>query len=348
MARLPKDKDFVETKEGLFFTIVGYLHPPDAYTAYLKYRPDPKGKWERGGVRYQRMMQVYSAAEVQTSSNWLLENHPEYIKLDPVRGIKLPLVPWENTVAYYLPEVRMAEILRDPQDPLESKAKALVTLLSEASGVEKNRFGISGSMLLEIHNPMFSDIDLLVYGQENAQRVRDVMDGLFGENKVKPYSGEEVQAWQLRQVRTLGVPARYAEQIAWSHWQRGRFSQTAFSINPIRTDGEIMNQYGAEMFSPVEEVQFTATIMEDEENLFTPARYLVGDISMEEGYTELPVLIEIVSFEGVFAAVFHKGDRVRIRGMIEAIRDKNENILRNHVIVGTLSAQGWIVRIPSS
>jgi predicted nucleotidyltransferase len=348
VARLPKDKDFVETKEGLFFTVVGYLHPPDAYTAYLKYRPDSKGKWERAGVRYQRMMQVYSAAEVQSSSSWLLKHFPEYIKIDPVRGIKLPLVPCENTVAYYLPEVRMAEIIRNPQDPLESKAKTLVTLLSEASGVDLSRFGVSGSILLEIHNPMFSDIDLLVYGLENVQCVRDVMDELFGENKVKPYSGEEVQAWQLRQVRILGVPARYAEQIAWSHWQRGRFGQTAFSISAVRMDGEIMNQYGAETYSPVEAVEFTATIIEDEENLFVPARYLVGDINMEEGYTELPALTEVISFEGVFAAVFNKGDRVRIRGMVEAVRDENENILRNHVIVGTLSSQGWIVRLTSA
>lgn len=348
MARLPKDKDFVETKEGLFFTIVGYLHPPDAYTAYLKYRPNPKGKWERGDVRYERMMHVYSAAEVQSSSNWLLEKYPEYIQLDPVRGFKLPLVPWKSTVAYYLPEVRMAEIIRNPQDPLESKAKALVTLLSEASGVELSRFGVSGSILLEIHNPMFSDIDLLVYGQDSVHRVRDVMDELFGENKVKPYSGEEIQAWQLRQVRTLGVPARYAEQIAWSHWQRGRLGKTPFSITPVRMDGEIMNQYGSETYSPVETVEFTATIMEDEANLFVPARYFVGNISMEEGNTELPALTEVVSFEGVFSAVFNKGDHVRIRGMVEAIRDHQGNILRNQVIVGALSAQGWIVRLPSS
>ncbi len=338
----------METKEGLFFTIVGYLHPPDSYTAYLKYRPNQKGKWEREGVHYQRMMQVYSAAEVQTSSNWLLENHPEYIKLDPVRAIKLPLIPRENIVAHYLPEIRMTEIIHSPQDSLESKTKALVTLLSEASGVEKTRFGISGSILLEIHNPMFSDIDLLVYGQDNAQHVRAVMDELFGENKVKPYSGEEIQAWQLRQVRTLGIPARYAEQIAWSHWQRGRFSKTAFSITPVRMDGEIMNQYGDETFSPVESVEFTATIIEDESNLFVPARYLVSDINIEEGYTELPALTEVVCFEGIFSAVFHKNDRVRIRGMVEAVRDKNGNVLRNHVIVGTLSAQGWIIRLPSS
>ncbi|MFX1318826.1 MAG: hypothetical protein ACFE9D_04385 [Promethearchaeota archaeon] len=347
MARLPKDKDYVESKEGLFFTIVGYLHPPDAYTAYLKYRPDPKGKWEREGVKYQRMMQVYSAAEVESSSKWLLDYYPEYIQLDPVRGIKLPLVPWENIVAYYLPEVRLTEILRDPQDPLESKTKALVTLLSERSGVEENRFGISGSILLELHNPMFSDIDLLVYGQENAHRVRNVMDELFGEDLIKPYSGEEIQAWQLRQVRTLGIPTQYAEQISWSHWQRGRFGQTAFSISPVRMDVEIMDQYGAETYSPVESVQLTATIVEDEDNLFVPAHYLVGEITMEEGDTELPSLTEVLSFEGVFSAVFNRGDQVRIRGMVEAIRDTAGNVIRNHVVVGTLATQGWIVRIPS-
>jgi len=35
----PKDRDFIETVEGLLFCVVGYLHPPDRYTAYLKYCP---------------------------------------------------------------------------------------------------------------------------------------------------------------------------------------------------------------------------------------------------------------------------------------------------------------------
>jgi predicted nucleotidyltransferase len=113
-------------------------------------------------------------------------------------------------------------------------------------------------------------------------------------------------------------------------------------------DGEIMNQYGAETYSPVESVQFTAIIMEDEDNLFVPARYLVGEITMEEGDTELPALTEVLSFEGVFAAVFNRDDKVRIRGMVEAIRDTAGNVIRNHVVVGTLSTQGWIIRIPSS
>jgi predicted nucleotidyltransferase len=347
VSRHPKDKDFVETKEGLLFTVVGYLHPPDAYTVYLKYRPDSEGRWERKGVRYRRMMQVYSAAEVQNSANWLRENHPEYVTLDPVRGFELPLVPWKSIIAYYLPEVRLAEIIRDPQDPLERKAASLVTLLSEASGVPENRFGITGSLLLNLHNPMFSDIDLLVYGRDSTQQLRNAMDELFGESKVKPYSPEEIQGWQKRQVQTLGIPSEYVESIAWSFWQRGRFDQTVFSISPVRTDAEIMNQYGRELFSSIGAVQFTATIVEDQGNLFVPARYLVGEITIEEGDVELPGITEVISFEGVFSSVFNKGDQVRVRGTAEAVRDGDGNLIRNQVVVGTLSTQGWMIRMPT-
>ena len=42
--RPPKDRDFVETAEGFFFCLVGYLHPPDRYTAYLKYTPAESGR----------------------------------------------------------------------------------------------------------------------------------------------------------------------------------------------------------------------------------------------------------------------------------------------------------------
>jgi len=44
MTRKPKDRDFVETLEGLLFCVVGYLHPPDKYTAYLKYSPAAEGR----------------------------------------------------------------------------------------------------------------------------------------------------------------------------------------------------------------------------------------------------------------------------------------------------------------
>ena len=45
--RLFRDRDYVETVEGLFFTAVGNVHPPSHVIAYLKYVPNPDGKWGR-------------------------------------------------------------------------------------------------------------------------------------------------------------------------------------------------------------------------------------------------------------------------------------------------------------
>jgi predicted nucleotidyltransferase len=31
--RRPRDRDFVETADGLFFCVIGYVHPPARYAA---------------------------------------------------------------------------------------------------------------------------------------------------------------------------------------------------------------------------------------------------------------------------------------------------------------------------
>ena len=109
-----------------------------------------------------------------------------------------------------------------------------------------------------------------------------------------------------------------------------------------------MEEYGTENYSSLGPIEFTATIMEDQENLYVPARYLVGEIRIDIGNVDLPILTEVLSFEGIFASVFHQGDRVRIRGTAEAVRDTQGNLIRNQVVVGTFSTRGWIVRISES
>jgi len=42
------DRDFIRTKEGFFWVVVGYTHPPNRIIAYLKYIPTTFGKWKDG------------------------------------------------------------------------------------------------------------------------------------------------------------------------------------------------------------------------------------------------------------------------------------------------------------
>ena len=173
----PKDRDFIETVEGYLFCVVGYLHPPDGYTAYLKYVPAPDGKWERDGVRYSRSIPYYQVSQVENTYQWLINNHPEYILQCPVRGIEVSWVPRNRVKKYYNPRDRLEEIKKkDAKDPLEEKLVKLASLLEDRVGVEGS-VGVTGSILTQTHNPEFSYLDINVYVKNESYKLKKaVMD----------------------------------------------------------------------------------------------------------------------------------------------------------------------------
>ena len=91
--RRPRDRDFLETREGLLFCVVGYVHPPERYVAYLKYTPAATGKWARGAVAYRRELPYYHVRHVRRTLDWLATAHPEYLWTDPATGLHFSHVP---------------------------------------------------------------------------------------------------------------------------------------------------------------------------------------------------------------------------------------------------------------
>ncbi len=99
IARKPKDRDFIETPEGLLFCVVGYLHPPDKYTAYLKYSPAAEGRWRRQGTAYHRELAYYHAHQVGQTLDTLQAQYPGYIHYCPVRDMTFSMVPHDRVQA---------------------------------------------------------------------------------------------------------------------------------------------------------------------------------------------------------------------------------------------------------
>ena len=71
MIRKPKDRDFIETVDGLFFCVVGYIHQSDKYTAYLKYIPSDKGKWQHNDKHYWRVLDYYHVLNIEKTFEFL-------------------------------------------------------------------------------------------------------------------------------------------------------------------------------------------------------------------------------------------------------------------------------------
>jgi hypothetical protein len=315
--RPPKDRDFVETTEGLLFCVVGYLHPPGRYAAYLKYTPAPAGRWTRGEVAYRRELPYYHVRHVRRTLEWLEAEHPRYMWTDPATGLRFSHVPADAVARYYLPERRLAEIVARPRDSLEQETRELATLLAGATGLPLDAFGVSGSILLGLHNPAFSDIDLLVYGADSTRRVRAVIDGLEGEG-LRRLPAERRARWRAETSLRFGLDPGAVADLDGRRWHYRLFRGRYVSVHPTRADHEIREAYGDRRYTPLGRAVVEARVSDAGEAMFLPAVYRVADVRWREGGPG--PLDEIVAFEGLYCGAAEAGERVLVAGHLEGER----------------------------
>jgi len=319
----PKDRDFIQTVDDHLFCVVGYLHPPDGYTAYLKYVPSLDGKWERDGQRYSRTLPFYHVGQVENTYRYLKENYSQYLFDCHVRNISISWVPKNHVKQYYSAREKLQEIKgRGAKDSLERKLLDLSTVLEEKTGI-KNSLGVTGSILTGSHNPSFSDIDLTVHGYDASRKLIEVLGELIEEaDIVKSVTPEEKEKWVRNRAEKFPLSIDDMRNIAEKRWNYGYFEDTYFSVHPIRTDEEITEHYGDNTYHRKKVVEGTATVSDNRDSIYLPAVYRV------EGADEVS---EVVSFEGLYGSLFEVGDRIQFKGILEEIKGRTP---RNRVLVG--------------
>jgi len=336
--RRPKDRDFLETAEGLIFCVVGYLHPPERYTAYLKYLPAETGKWQRGGTFYRRSLAYYHVRSVQETLAFLEAHYPHYVSTDPAQGLRFSFVPHERVRRYYVPEERLSEILQQPRDPLEEEVCDLVGILTRASGVSPHALGITGSILLGLHNPGFSDVDLTVYGRAQALAIRSAVERLKG-TRLQEIDHSRRQQWRTETAARFGLSPEdvaYLETRRWNYFLfRGRY----VSVHPTREDGEILEEYGDRRYEARGVATIEATVAEVSDALFLPAIYRLAEVQIIEG--DASDIGTLVSFEGLYCNAADPGDRILARGQVETADG-----IAPRLLVGTAGLQdGGFVKV---
>lgn len=337
-----KDRDFIETAEGLFLCVVGYLHPPDSYTAYLKYIPDPGGRWGRGETRYARAIPYYHVSQVEETYALLREKYPQYLLSCPVRGITVSSVPRSWVKTYYHPRRRLnALIAEGAGDALERRLVDLVILLSDLSGLGTEDFGITGSLLTRIHNPEFSDIDLTVHGSMASNRLKSaIVEAREGSGIIERHSRERMETWSLNRSEMFPLNFEELMEIARRRWNYGLFKGTYFSVHPVRADSEIAESYGDRFYRRRTIVTGTAEVTDSSESIFLPAVYRMEDVELD-GSACIGVN-EVVSYEGLFCDIFEEGERVEFSGVLEEVKG-GEGCWR--VVIGGADSGGGFIRL---
>ncbi|HEY6147613.1 MAG TPA: nucleotidyltransferase domain-containing protein, partial [Thermoanaerobaculia bacterium] len=281
------------------------------------YTPASAGKWARGDVAYRRELPYYHVRHVRRTLEWLEAEHPRYLWTDPATGLRFSHVPVDAVARHYLPECRLADIVAAPRDALERESRDLAMLLAGASGLSVDAFGVSGSILLGLHDPAFSDIDLLIYGAESARRVQAVVDGLGGEGLVALPEDRRAR-WREETAARFGLDGDAVANLEARRWHYRLFRGRYVSLHPTRADDEIREAYGDRRYTALGRAVVEARVVDASEAMFLPAVYRVAGARWLEG--EPGSLDEIVSFEGLYCNAADEGERILAIGHLEAER----------------------------
>jgi predicted nucleotidyltransferase len=309
-----REGDFLETVDSIFFDVKGLIHPPDRVVAFIRYVPDPNGDRERDGKRYSKYYSLSKRYDL------LKREYPQYLVNDTVFNTLLCEVPVEDIKDHYQPAQGLRELRKNTRlDEPETAAVRFMEILKENAGVKWSKLGVSGSILVKLHEPS-SDIDLVVYGSETGYKVAETMKQMF-ENKDNPINAYDRDGLrELFDFRSKDTNVSFEDFVRTDSRKvsHGKFMDKHFFIRFVKDLNEINEQYGSIIYKPEGNARIKGTIVDDSDALFTPCCYKLGNVKILEG-PKVEHLEEIVSFRGRFCGHARNGESVIAEGKLERV-----------------------------
>ncbi len=314
-----REGDFLETLEGFIFDVKGLLHPPDRVIAYLRYVPDSCGSRIRLGVKYRKIYRL------KDRENFLREKAPIYIFRSPFFNMEVQGVPLDRIKRIYNPQSKIRQLMElGVKDGVEREALEFAKLLSVKSGVPVESMGLSGSLLVDLHNEN-SDIDLIVYGRENSLKVYRALEELMNEcDEVKPYTTDELAKLYEFRSQDTSIPFKAFLKVEGGKKIQGKFIGRSFFVRFLHDWNEVSEKYGDKIYEPIGFCTIKAEVSDDSESIFTPCRYMISSVQFLSGVKVNPAQVrEVYSFRGRFCEQARTGDIIRASGKLEKVTSLN-------------------------
>lgn len=324
---IPRDGETLLTKEGFIFYVFGYEHPPNRVFAFLKYIPSKfanffpirflKQKWNLENLELSRPQKLYTPQNYQKVIETFRINFSHYLYCCPFRGKEVLSVPFNTIKKIFLPKDCLKTIFKkENKDSIQNETVKLVSLLSKQSQVPIQEFGIHGSVGLNMHSE-YSDIDLVVYGSVNFKKLENAVnhladDGLFSYVCTK--------------------------KIDFARKHRGRYNNRRFVYNAVRKYDKIDVLHGRFKYSPIKHVNFCCDVVDDKENMFRPAIYKIKNYKADNLKSELirsQIPGKVLSMIGYYRNVARIGDRIKVSGILERVKNIKTGENNYQVIVGS-------------
>jgi hypothetical protein len=319
----------------MLFTVIGNVHPPDRVLAYLKYIPSQNGQ------NYKRILIRYTIQEIENTLQYLSIFAPQHMVYSERLGFDFSTPLRDNIEEHFKPEKCLQKILTSGGDLLQETAAELAVKLADESDVPIENFGVTGSILLGIHNIKYSDIDLTIYGVESAHKVLKTMKTLTNERNgfLKGFSIKDIKKFYVeRGVNSYTTYEEYSKIYSRLR-TRGFFKEIFFSIHPVKREEEVNEQYSDRRYQRIGEAELEMTVIDMTDSIFYPAKYGVDDVKLIDGI-KIKEIRELVSFDGLYSDIANTGERLRAKGIIEKVVTPQKQWFR--LVVGTRGITSYI------
>jgi len=336
-----RDRDFLQTSEGFFFCVVGPLHPPERVISYIKYVPSKSGIWGRDEKRFSRILQKYTIPNLLETFSYLETNYPHYLFHSPVDNITITAVPHRNIKKHFKPEKKLSQLRQAPQlDSLQQKLVRFTRFLEETSGVPKESFGVTGSLLLDIHQPKISDLDVTVYGVKDSWLLHKALsENRDSEMPMKRLKEKALKEWCLRKAEQYPLSPSEAWKIYERKWNLGVFEDKWVSIHPVKLESEVTGEYGESTYHPCGQVTIRAVVRDNTDCLFLPSVYQLKEVEVLEG-PQLGTVTELVSYESLYDSLAENGETIQAKGKLERVTETGSSQEHYRVLVGSPEGKG--------
>jgi predicted nucleotidyltransferase len=322
-----RDRDAIITREGLIFRVFGYTHPPEGYICDLEYAPaelfqskNPKA-FRTDGKR------VFYKFYEDEGWHFVKKKFPQHMILHKPLGKKVVGVHKGDIAEVRLPEQALKRLLEaEPKDELIKAMQKVLEATVHATGLSLENFGVFGSLLHGFYHPKFSDIDLIVYGRENLEKIRQTLEELYSDkssgfsNEFADTSPVKGKLWRYKNLNREEFVWHQRRKLIYGVFRDEASGRTIkVEFEPVKSRSEIKGEDGeTEKITWMGWIKALLRVKDDLEAPYMPSIYQVEPLQIVEG-RRIGNLERVVSYLEEFRMQAWKGETVYAEGNLEKV-----------------------------
>ena len=328
-----RDRDAIETSEGLIFRVFGYSHPPGAYLCDAEYASSKIFKSNDPRAPRTGKKELYYKFYNDEGMKLVAKKYPQYLVYHEMLGLNLVGVKDNAVAEARKPEERLAVLLETgPTDELLAAMERVLMISLSNSGLKKDNFGVFGSMLHGFHHPKFSDIDFIIYGKSENAKMRETLQALYADKQSglhNEFQSDQVMAGKDWRFVNFTVPDfiwhQRRKQIYGLYDDKASGRTIKAEFEPVKAWSEIQSEYDPRTcITRRGWVKLRARIIADDESPFIPSIYGIEPLEVISGPKEGLEARRVFSFMEEFRQQAQKDEEVIVEGNLEEVTSANE------------------------